>query len=207
MSYDVVEAQTFWDCVMSLQRDDSYRAALMESMIELRRQPFHNPVLQTHDVGTGLNGKSVFSSDVGGRRSDRRLVWQVFNKTLVVLLYGNHAVQDRAKRMRVAFDDIERAVTIYELAPDSGAERTYQQQRAEVGRLFMAWTDAELVGFGFDDRDRREATAAEQRRRAARRSRPALDPIAFERAFNLVGLRRSARRQGRRRDRRRGRRA
>ena len=170
---------------MSLQRDDSYRAALMESMIELRRQPFHNPVLQTHDVGTGRNGKSVFSSDVGGRRSDRRLVWQVFNKTLVVLLYGNHAVQERAKRMRVAFDDIQRAVTIYELAPDSGAERTYQLQRAEVGRLFMAWTDAELVGFGFDDR-----TVEKLRRLNSDDELLALeaglDPIAFERAFNLA---------------------
>ena len=67
MSYDVFEAQTFWDCVMSMQRDDGTAPRSMESLIELRRQPFRNPVLQTHDVGIGLNGRKVFSSDVGGR--------------------------------------------------------------------------------------------------------------------------------------------
>lgn len=185
MSYDVVEAQTFWDCVMALRHDDSYKADLLESLIELRRQPFHNPKLQTHEVGRALNGKKIFSSDVGGRRSDRRLVWQVFNRTLVVLLYGTHAVQERAKRMRIAFDPDERVVTIYEKAPDTGEERTYQRHRAEVGKLFMAWTDEELAGFGFkpptievlrrlntDD----ELLALEDH----------LDGETFERAYNLL---------------------
>lgn len=185
MTYDVYEAQTFWDCVMALRRDDAHAGALMESLIELRRQPFHNPVLQTHDVGAGLNGKKVFSSDVGGRRADRRLVWQVFDTTIVLLLYGTHAVQERAKRMRVAFDHGDRLVTVYELAPDSGAERPYTQQRAEIGKLFMAWTDSELGRFGFDtdnlERLRRlntddELLAAET----------ALGAEGFERAFNLV---------------------
>lgn len=185
LDYEVFEAQTFWDCVLSLQRDDARnRAALMESMIELRRQPFHNPVLQTHDLGAGLNGRKVFSSDVGGRRSDRRLIWQLFDKTVVLLLYGTHAMQDRAKRMRVSYDESDKRVTVYELAPDSGAERPYPQQRAEMGRLFRAWTDAELAGFGFDGNDierlRRfnsddELLAAEA----------ALGPASFERAFNL----------------------
>ena len=157
MSYDVVEAQTFWDCVMALRHDDSYKADLLESLIELRRQPFHNPKLQTHEVGRALNGKKIFSSDVGGRRSDRRLVWQVFNRTLVVLLYGTHAVQERAKRMRIAFDPDERVVTIYEKAPDTGEERTYQRHRAEVGKLFMAWTDEELASASSRRRSRSSA--------------------------------------------------
>lgn len=74
--HDVIEAQTFWDLVMSLSRDDRYRGQLLETMLELRRQPFRNPKLQTHDVGKARNGRPIFSSDLGGRRSDRRLVWQ-----------------------------------------------------------------------------------------------------------------------------------
>lgn len=185
MSYEVVEAQSFWDCVLAIRRDDPYLADLMDSLAELRSQPFRNPRLQTHAVGKAANGKPIFSSDVGGRRSDRRLVWQVFNKTLVVLLYGTHAVQERAKRMRVAFDPTERVVTIYEQAPDTGIERTYQHQRTEVGRLFMAWTDDELAGFGFPpaivaglrtlDRDEDLLSLADS-----------LGPTLFERAFNLV---------------------
>lgn len=150
MSYDVVEAQSFWDCVASMQRDE-YRADIMDALLELRRQPFKNPKLQTHDVGVGGNGKKVFSSDVGGRRSDRRLIWQIFNRTIVVLLYGTHAVQDRAKRMRIAFDESEALVTIYEQAPDAPQERTYQRQRQEIGKLFMAWTDDEMRNAGFPD--------------------------------------------------------
>jgi hypothetical protein len=185
VSHEVVEAQSFWDCVLAVRRDDPHLGDLMDSLAELRSQPFRNPKLQTHDVGKAANGKTIFSSDVGGRRSDRRLVWQVFNKTLVVLLYGTHAVQDRAKRMRVAFDPDERVVTIYERAPDTGVERTYQHQRTEVGRLFMAWTDDELAGFGFTpatvdvlrtlDRDDDLLALADS-----------LGPELFERAFNLV---------------------
>jgi hypothetical protein len=185
VSYEVVEAQTFWDSVIAMRRDDAHHADLLETMIELRRQPFHNPKLQTHDVGTALNGKRLFSSDVGGRQSDRRLVWQLFNKTLVVLLYGTHAVQDRAKRMRIGFDSAGKVVTVYELATDTQAERTYQQHRVQVGKLFMAWTDAELAGLGFErptievlrrlDTDD-ELLALEVR----------LQPKTFERAVNVI---------------------
>jgi hypothetical protein len=72
MSHQVVEAQTFWDCVLSMRRDDPYLGNLMDALVELRDQPFKNPKLQTHDVGKARNGKN-YSSDVGGRRSDRRL--------------------------------------------------------------------------------------------------------------------------------------
>ena len=36
-------------------------------------------------------------------------------------------------------------VTVFKRAPDTGVERTYQKQREAIGRLFMSWTDAELV--------------------------------------------------------------
>ena len=151
MSHDVVEAQTFWDCVMSIRRDDSYLGNLMETLAELRSQPFRNPKLQTHDVGTARNGKKIYSSDVGGRRSDRRLVWQLFNNTVVVLLYGTHAVQDRAKRMRIDFDAADRVVTVFEQSADSETERPYHVERQHIGKLFMAWTDRELEEFGFPE--------------------------------------------------------
>src|SRR5690606_5202157 len=172
---------------MTMRRDDSHQADLMASLIELRRQPFKNPKLQTHDVGKAPNGKKIFSSDVGGRRSDRRLVWQVFNKTLVVLLYGTHAVQDRARRMRVAFDPDDRVVTIFEQAPDTGVERTYQHQRVEVGKLFMAWTDEELAALGFA-----EPTIAVLRGLDTDSELLALEdslgPLQFERAYNLLAF-------------------
>jgi hypothetical protein len=149
VSYAVVQSQTFWDCVAAMRRDDAYKGALMDTLVELRTQPFRNPVLQTHDVGKAKNGKKIYSSDVGGRAADRRLVWQLFNKTIVVLLYGTHAVQDRAKRMAITFDPTEHVVTIVEEAPDTGIDRDYREQRVRVGRLFMPWTDGELASAGF----------------------------------------------------------
>ena len=95
------------------------------------------------------NGRKLFSSDVGGRASNRRIVWQLFNRTIVVLLYGAHKIQDRAKRMQVAFDQDRQLVQVYELAPDSDIERPYQEQRTRAGKLFMAWTNTELFDLGF----------------------------------------------------------
>src|SRR5690606_25241935 len=185
VNYDVYEAPSFWDSARAIRRDDDYKAALMDTLIELRQQPFRNPKLHTHDVGRGINGKKVFSSDVGGRRSDRRLVWQIFDKTIVVLLYGTHAVQERAKRMKVAFDPAERVVSIYERAPDTGVERPYLAQRQEIGTLFMAWTDAELADLGFNEptvKILRGLDTDEQLLALEDR----LDGETFERAFNLV---------------------
>lgn len=151
-SYDVVEAQSFWDCVLSLRNDDRYRADLLDTMLELRAAPFQNPILQSHKVGKAKNGRDIWSSDVGGRKSDRRVIWQLLGNTVVLLLYGTHAVQERAKRMRIDFDEVDRVVTIFEEAPDDRLqERPYQVQRQVVGRLFMAWTDDELRALGFSD--------------------------------------------------------
>jgi len=182
---EVIEAQTFWDCVQSLRRDDDHLADLMQALVDLRTQPFHNPKLSTHTVGKATNGKAVFSSDVGGRAIDRRLVWQKFGETIVVLLYGTHAVQDRAKRMRIDFDPKDRVVTVFEQAPDSGVEQTYEVQRVQVGRLFMAWTDQELADFGFS-----EPVVANLRRLDHEDElfdlEEGLDPGEFERVFNLL---------------------
>ena len=148
MTYDLLEAQPFWDCVDSLRRDDDYKAALVDSLSELRRKPFRNTKLTTHDIGTASNGRKLFASDVGGRRSDRRIVWQLFNKTIVLLLYGSHKIYDRAKRMSIDFDPATQQHTVYERAPDLGIRQLYARQRERIGKLFMAWTDQELASCG-----------------------------------------------------------
>lgn len=153
MTYQIVQAESYWDCIDSLRRDDIYKAHLVDTLSELRRQPFHNPRLNTHDIGAACNGRKLFSSDVGGRSSNRRIVWQAFNRTIVVLLYGPHKVQDRAKRMRVDFDAERQLVQVYERTADRDGgtgndDLLYRDRRAETGRLFMAWTDDELVAGG-----------------------------------------------------------
>ncbi len=188
MQYQLVEAQSFWDCVDTMRRDDKYKGALMDTLAELRLKPFQNPKLKTHGVGLASNGKKVFASDVGGRRSDRRVVWQVFSNTILVLLYGTHKVYDRVRRMRVDFDPASRAYTIFEQAPDSGLDRTYQRHRENVGKLFMAWTDAELQSFGFP-----EPVVANLRRLDTDEGlldmEVELGDDYFERAYNLVAYR------------------
>lgn len=186
MSYAVVQAPTFWDSVRSMGDDDPYRSDLLETMAQLHVKPFDNPKLATHKVGKAKNGKDVLSSDVKGRKHDRRLVWQVFNNTIVFLLYGTHAVQDRAKRMRIDFDPSDQLVTIYEQVPsDESQDRPYLEQRQEIGKAFMAWTDDELAGHGFA-----EPVIAVLRRLDDQNELLELEADMkadeFERAFNLL---------------------
>ncbi len=155
MHYQVVEAQSFWDSFHAMRRDNTKnKAALIDTLSELRRKPFNNSKLNTHGVGEARNGKKIYASDVGSGKSgrgDRRVVWQIFNRTMVLLLYGTHKVYDRAKRMRVEFDTDAHNYTIVEQEADSGVDLVYHRDRDRVGKLFMAWTDNELQSFGFPD--------------------------------------------------------
>ena len=76
-------------------------------------------------------------------------MWQLFNRTIVVLLYGTHKIHDRAKQMCIEYDPAAQQYTVYEQAPDSGVNQTYARQRETAGKLFMAWTDDELESCGF----------------------------------------------------------
>lgn len=157
MSYKRLEAVTFWDCVDSLRQDDRYKGALVDTFLELRSDPYNSARLSTHKIGRALNGKDLFASDVGGRKSDRRVVWQMVNRTLVLLLYGTHKIYDRAKRMRIDFDDEQQRVVVYEKSPGTDRDQPHRGRQANgnrqeiPGRLFMAWTDEELRSFGFPD--------------------------------------------------------
>lgn len=156
--YVVLGIPAFFDCVQIIRRDDRYADVLPEVIAELERRPFHNPKLQTHPLKSVVKGgQKVFASYVGGPRSDRRVVWQVFNRTIVVLLYGPHRIYERVKRMRIDFGDDARPVLPYlvassvetdadELQP--APELPYSDRRREEGRLFVLWDNAELNKFG-----------------------------------------------------------
>ena len=185
MHYEIVQAQSYWDCVDALRRDDQYKAALVDTLAELRRKPFQNPKLNTHGVGEARNGKKLFGSDVGGRRSDRRLVWLLFNRTILLLLYGTHKVYDRAKRMSVDYDAAEHAYNTYEQVPETGTYQPYTHRRETVGKLFMAWSDNELESCGLP------APAVLNLRRIDTDEEflaleDDLGPRNFETAFNLI---------------------
>jgi hypothetical protein len=122
VSYEVVEAQTFWDCVDSMRRDDEFKGDLdghphRAPAFSRSRTPSCRPTRWAW-VPTARRSSPPMSV---AARATVASIWQLFNKTIVVLLYGTHAVQDRAKRMRIGFDDGERVVTIYEKTPDSAS--------------------------------------------------------------------------------------
>ena len=51
MTYQIIQAESYWDCIDSLRRDDAYKGHLVDTLSELRRQPFRNPQLSTHEIG------------------------------------------------------------------------------------------------------------------------------------------------------------
>ena len=145
----------FFRCVKSIRRDDRYADDLPKVIAELERQPFHNPTLQTHPL-KGV-GRKVYASYVGGRTSDRRIVWQIANRTIVALLYGPHKIYDKAKRVRIDFGDDVRPVLPCLVVPpvdtypdesETVFERPSHHHRREVGSLFILWDNAELAEFG-----------------------------------------------------------
>jgi hypothetical protein len=156
MSYAFVQSDRFLGCIRDFQqRDPRYLAELWETVIELGRQPFGNPILQTHRM-QGVSGERRFITDVGGRKG-RRLIWSQFNRTFVLLLFGEHDVVERqGERLELVEDPETGGIEIVErtVVDDGvGAAGSPAPPAAEPGQLFMAWTDAELAGFGFLDHE------------------------------------------------------
>jgi len=153
VSYSLVYTDHFNDCVREYQqRDSRFLAELMQAVTDLARQPFQNPSLQTHPM-KGVTGEKRFISYVGGSKG-RRLIWSRFNRAIVLLLYGEHDVVERkAERLVIELDGVNGdGITITEIAADAReAAPSPARQQMEPGRLFMAWTDAELSEFGFED--------------------------------------------------------
>jgi hypothetical protein len=156
MSYAFVQSDRFLGCIRDFQqRDPRYLAELWETVIELGRQPFGNPILQTHRM-QGVPGEKRFITDVGGRKG-RRLIWSQFNRTFVLLLFGEHDVVERqGERLELVEDPETGGIEIVErtvVEDGVGAGAPAALPAAEPGQLFMAWTDAELAGFGFLDHE------------------------------------------------------
>ena len=155
-AYTVKAAQSYFDSVDAIRQDDQHADKLPMVIAELQRKPFHNPKLQTHDLkGIVKGGLKVFASYVGGNLSDRRIVWQVANHTILVLLYGRHAIYNRVKRLRIDFDDRANQVLLHLAGvPTPGdrvqshSQQAYHSRRQETGTLFILWDDAELRSFG-----------------------------------------------------------
>jgi hypothetical protein len=114
MSYAFVQSDRFLGCIRDFQqRDPRYLAELWETVIELGRQPFGNPILQTHRM-QGVSGEKRFITDVGGRKG-RRLIWSQFNRTFVLLLFGEHDVVERqGERLELVEDPETGGIEIVE---------------------------------------------------------------------------------------------
>lgn len=154
MSYSLVYTDHFNDCVREYQqRDARYLAELMQVVMDLARQPFNNPSLQTHAM-KGVTGEKRFISYVGGSKG-RRLVWSRFNRAIVLLLYGEHDVVERkAERLVIEYDGPDEGLTIREVAETTSSVSIAEPgSTAEPGQLFMAYTDGELREFGFGEHE------------------------------------------------------
>lgn len=153
MSYQLVYTDRFNACIAEFRQQDArYLAELMEALTELATRPFGNPKLQSHPM-KGVGGEKRFISYVGGPKG-RRLIWSRFGRSLVLLLFGEHDVEDRAERLEIVREPASDALTIIErtaAASDTAAVKV--ADNGEPGQLFMAWTDAELRELGFGEHE------------------------------------------------------
>jgi hypothetical protein len=144
--YDHRYTPTFKDCVQRYQNRPDVLAALSQTLTELALRPFGNPRLQTHAVKKAQ--PNTFTSYVTNQ--GHRLIWRRVGNVVVLLLFGEHdAVYRRAERLRLEIDDSQNMLRVIDEDPRTGRDVPYVERRADEGRLFMAWTDAELAGFGF----------------------------------------------------------
>jgi hypothetical protein len=153
VSYSIVYTDRFNACIAEYsKRDPRYLAELMETVAELSRRPFGNPSLQTHGM-KALKGEKRFISYVGGSKG-RRLIWSRFNRAIVLLLYGEHDVEEQAERLVITHEGHDGGLTITERAEVAATAGGHQPAAADdPGQLFVAWTDAELQALGFADHE------------------------------------------------------
>jgi hypothetical protein len=183
VSYSLVYTDRFNACISEYsKRDPRYLAELMETVAELSRRPFGNPQLQTHGM-KAVPGEKRFISYVGGSKG-RRLIWSRFNRSIVLLLYGEHDVEEQAERLVITSDGVDGGPTITERVEVGGSNLAEPAvAAAEPGQLFVAWSDPELRAFGFAEHEvpvlRRLDTEGELLVLG-------LADASFERAYNLL---------------------
>jgi hypothetical protein len=148
--YDHRYTPTFKDCVDRYQSRPDVLAALSQTLTELAIKPFGNPRLQTHAVKKAQ--ADTFTSYVTNQ--GHRLIWRRVGNVIVLLLFGEHdAVYRRAERLRLEIDDTQHVLRVIDEDPGTGDRVPYLQRRTDEGRLFMAWNDADLAGFGFEPQE------------------------------------------------------
>jgi hypothetical protein len=156
MSYAFVQSDRFLGCVRDFQqRDPRYLAELWETVIELGRQPFGNPILQTHRM-QGVSGEKRFITDVGaaraggssGRSSTARSCCCSSASTTWSNARASGSSWSRTRRPAASRSSSGRSSMTGRALRLPAAPPA-----AEPGQLFMAWTDAELAGFGFLDHE------------------------------------------------------
>ena len=152
-SYALQHTPTYDECIRKLSTSNPAALVKLSTALgDFARKPFQNPQFKTHAFrGLGSDEK-VFISDIGGRKG-YRLIWRLVRNTIVLLLYGEHDVEERAKRLRFE-EDVEtggiRIVEVVKRAQEPERQPEGVMSR-EPGSLFMAWTDDELARYGFND--------------------------------------------------------
>ncbi|WP_341252770.1 UvrD-helicase domain-containing protein [Euzebya pacifica] len=188
-NYAYYETPPYQSCMRAMADNDRARLALMDALGELARKPFGNPKLQSHHM-KGRSGRKTFITYVGGSKG-WRLIWQLLDRTIVLLLFGEHDIEDRAERLEYDYEPDEetgglRLVAYEERAAsaDRSGEAAARYRNDTPGTLFMAWYDHDLEGFGFAEHEipvlraldtELDLLALEDRMR----------PESFQRAMNL----------------------
>lgn len=145
-TYDHRYTPAFTDCVQRYRSRPEVLTALWDTLTELSVRPFGNPRLQTHAVKRAQ--PNTFTSHVTNQ--GHRVIWRQIGNVVVLLLFGEHdAVYRRAERLRLEIDDTRNILRVVDEDPGTGGRVPYSIRRADEGRLFMAWNDAELADFGF----------------------------------------------------------
>jgi hypothetical protein len=140
----------FNDCLERYRTRPEIMAAVSHSLMQLALKPFGNPQLQTHAVRNAQ--PDTFTSRVAN--SGHRLIWRRVGHVLVLLLFGEHdAVYRRAQKLKLEIDDAQHMLRIFDEDPATEKPIPYQDRRADEGKLFMAWNDADLAGFGFEPQE------------------------------------------------------
>ena len=148
--YDHRYTKPYIDCVQRYQQRPDVLAALHEALQQLAVQPFRNPKLQTHRVERAQPG--TFTSYVGSQ--GHRLIWRQVGNVIILLLFGEHdAVYQRAERLRLEVDDSANKLEVYDEDPATEQPVAYDRRRQQEGRLFMAWNDRALAGYGFEPQE------------------------------------------------------
>ncbi len=180
--YQYLFTPPFKDSVEAFARRPQVNAALMETLTLLAADPFDSPVLQTHRVERAQG--ETFTSRVG--KGGHRLIWRRVGRTIVLLLFGEHdPVYRRAERLRLEVDVATDAVRIVDADPATHKALPYRERRAGEGRLFMAWNDEELAGFGFAPQEVAVLRALDTDDQLLELE-PRMAARSFERAYNLV---------------------